>query len=65
MSPYKPNKPPEHINGFRIGDRVKTPLGRIARIVGLRCDGYIEGEYEGQHPRLASVILQANQLVKV
>lgn len=61
---HQPRKP-EHINGFRIGDRVITPLGRVAVITGFRQDGYIDGKYENQHPVLAAVILQPQLLRRV
>ena len=36
--------PPEH--AFRIGDRVRCPTGRIAKVIGLRADGKLDGQYE-------------------
>ena len=55
-------KPPHSIDGFHVGDRVVTPLGRIAKITGFRVDGYIDAEYEGRHPTLSAVILQPQTL---
>ena len=55
-------KRPEQINGFKVGDRVITPLGRYAIITGLRRDGFIDAKYENRHPALADVILQPNDL---
>jgi hypothetical protein len=57
-------KPIQQVNGFKVGDRVVTPLGRIARITGFRQDGYIDAEYEGWHSREGSVPLQPHTLRK-
>jgi hypothetical protein len=64
MSPagHKPPPAPKQVNGFHVGDRVITSLGRIAIITGFRLDGYIDAEYEGRHPTLAAVILQPHLL---
>ena len=56
---------PDSIKGFRVGDRVRTSIGRIAIITGLRIDGYIDGCYEGQHPSNGAVILRPADLVRV
>jgi len=58
---HQPRKP-DQIGGFRIGDRVITPLGRIAHITGLRVDGLLDADYEGWHSRDGSVILQPSLL---
>jgi hypothetical protein len=55
-------KPPHSVNGFHVGDKVITPLGRIATIVAFRTDGYVDGLYESGHPTLAQVILQPQTL---
>lgn len=67
MSPagHNPPRKPEHIGGYRVGDLVRTPLGRIARITALRSDGMVDAEYEGWHSRDGSVILQPTLLTKV
>lgn len=52
-------------DGFSVGDRVLTPMGRIARITALRDDEYLEGKYEDAHPTLAEVILQPKLLLKL
>lgn len=52
--------------GFRVGDRVVTPLGRIARIVAFRVDSdYVDCAYEHEHPTLAEVILQISHIRRV
>lgn len=65
MSPQGHHQPtkPQSLNGLKVGDRVVTPLGRIATITGLRNDGLVDAEYEGWHSRDGSVILQP-QLLK-
>jgi hypothetical protein len=67
MSPAGHNQPkkPDQIGGFRVGDRVVTPLGRTARISGLRMDGLLDADYEGWHSRDGSVILQPSLLKRV
>ena len=64
MTPAGHHQPqrPDQIGGFRVGDRVVTPLGRIARIAGLRVDGLLDADYEGWHSRDGSVILQPSLL---
>jgi hypothetical protein len=64
MSPAGHHQPtqPKSVNGFHVGDRVVTPLGRIATITGFRVDGYVDAEYEGRHPTLSAVILQPHTL---
>ena len=57
-------KRPDQIGGFRIGDRVLTPLGRTAIVTACRVDGLIDAKYEHQHPTLAEVILQPHTLKK-
>ena len=57
-------KPPQSVNGLHVGDHVVTPLGRLATITGLRTDGYIDAQYDNQHPTLAAVILQPHTLKK-
>ena len=52
-------------DGFRVGDRVLTPMGRVARVTGLRRDEYLEAAYEDTHPTLAEVILQPKTLRKL
>lgn len=52
-------------NGLRAGDRVRTSLGRIAVIVAIRSDGYLDAKYEGWPPTLADVILKPELLVKI
>jgi hypothetical protein len=59
-----PNRP-DSIGGFKPGDRVITSLGRPARIVGCRVDGFLDAEYEDRHPSLAAVILQPQFLRRV
>jgi hypothetical protein len=61
---HQPKKP-DHIAGYRVGDRVITPLGRTAHITGLRTDGLLDAEYEGWHSRDGSVILQPSLLKRV
>ena len=61
---HQPKKP-DHIGGFRVGDHVITPLGRTARISGLRMDGLLDAEYEGWHSRDGSVILQPSLLKRM
>ena len=58
-------KRPEHINGFRPGDRVITALGRPATITGCRIDGYLDAKYDDRHPSLADVILQPQLLKRI
>ncbi len=59
------NQNPHQIAGFRVGDRVITPLGRIARITLIRKDGFLDAQYEGRHPMLSEVILQPHSLKKL
>ena len=66
---HKPHQLPSFVKGangepIRVGDRVKTSLGHFAIIKSFRCDGYVDGEYEGRHPVLAAVILQPHLLVR-
>lgn len=62
---HNKNKNPHQIAGVKVGDRVKTPLGRIAIILAVRPDGFLDARYEGQHPHLAEVILQPHMLQKL
>ena len=62
---HNPPKKPEHIGGFKVGDRVITPLGRTAVITGFRQDGMLDADYEGWHSRDGGVILQAQLLKRV
>jgi len=62
---HHPPKKPDQIAGFHVGDRVITPLGRIARISGIRLDGLLDADYEGWHSRDGSVILQPQLLKRI
>ena len=59
---HHPPQRPDQIAGFRVGDKVITPLGRPAVITGLRVDGLLDADYEGWHSRDGSVILQPSLL---
>ena len=61
---HHPPQRPDQIAGFRVGDKVITPLGRPAVITGLRVDGLLDADYEGWHSRDGSVILQPSLLRK-
>lgn len=63
---HHPKPPPESVRGFRVGDRVVTPLGRVATIVAFRRDSdYCDAVYDGWPPTLADVILNVAQLLRV
>lgn len=61
----KPPRRERKLNGFRIGDRVLTPLGRVAIVTGLRDDGYLDARYENWGLTTADTILQAATLQRV
>jgi hypothetical protein len=58
LAGHRQPKPPDSVAGFRVGDRVITPLGRAAVITGIRHDGFVDAEYSGWHSRDGTVILQ-------
>lgn len=59
-------KPPTEYRGFRVGDLVVTPLGRVARITAFRYDTDLcDAEYEGWPPTLAETILNVSTLKRV
>lgn len=64
---HHPKPPPEQVRGFRVGDRVVTPLGRIATITKLRGpdSDYCDAVYDGWPPTLADVILNVSLLRRV
>jgi hypothetical protein len=62
MNSQHKNNNPEQIAGFRVGDKVITPLGRKAEIVQCRIDGYLDARYLDWFGRDADPILQPNSL---
>jgi hypothetical protein len=66
MTRGKATPRPTRIAGFKPGDLVKTPLGRIARITACRTDELLDAKYVGPgSPWSADVILQPHTLEKL
>lgn len=66
MNPKPPPSAPTEYRGFRVGDLVVTPLGRIARITAFRVDSdYADAVYEGWPRTMAETILNVSMLKRV